>query len=306
MKIRIIFVFAFLMAINGQAQEVAKLLNTYFTSVRTGVVSALPKELTAPANAKIVLAEISIYLNDTLPQVRARAYEVSKIAASSVDDVAIREQAIKQLVEGCKDTDSGNVGLALNYLITFHQKDFSSAAKDSVRNLVKRRISYFDLLLKLTGFLQLIDLKEQIRSYTQPGNTQSVRWSAIVSLARMNDPSAIEEMMRRAKKLGVNDDVVYEIFPGLIYSRQHDAINYMVQAMESNEPNCESANAENETKIPCSYRIMELLAKAVADYPLQVDASGDIKTNDYKKALETARTWFKQKGNNYTTYTERF
>ena len=62
----------------------------------------------------------------------------------------------------------------------------------------------------------------------------------------------------------------------------------------SDQTNCHSADNDNPTSILCGYRIMEQLAPVIKDYPLTLDASGDVKTNDYKKSLELIRNWLKQ------------
>jgi hypothetical protein len=171
--------------------------------------------------------------------------------------------------------------------------------------LLARKSSHFEELLRLIGFLELTDLKESIRPYTQIGNSQATRWAAIVSLARMNDVAATEEMMRRARKLAVSDDIIYKIFPDLAYSRCPEAIAYMVEALQSDEKNCLSADAENEQAIPCGYRIMEQLAPVIDGYPLQLDGSGDLKTTDYIAALKTVREWF-AKHPNYKILRDRY
>jgi len=125
-----------------------------------------------------------------------------------------------------------------------------------------------------------------------PGNGQSIRWASLVSLARLGDASAIEEVDRRARKLPVNDDVVYSIFPDLVYTHNKQIIAYMVEVLQRDDAICMSADAERQAQIPCGYRIMEQLAPVIKGYPLQLDASDDIKTDDYVAALKTVREWF--------------
>jgi hypothetical protein len=99
-------------------------------------------------------------------------------------------------------------------------------------------------------------------------------------------------MMRRARKLPVNDDVIYSIFPDLVYTRNKEAVSYMIEVLQRDDATCMSADAERQAPIPCGYRVMEQLAPIIKGYPLALDASGDIKTNDYVAALKTVREWF--------------
>lgn len=275
-----------------QAQQTEELLKLYFTEVRSEKYPPIPKQLSIADNSKDVLEGLTLYLADSVVAVRSKAYTIASLAGNSARQSSVRELAVKKLTDGLSDKDGGNAGLALDYLKIFRKEDFTAYSKDAIRVLVSQKPAHFDELLRLAGFLDLTGLKESIRPYTQLGNPQSTRWAAIVSLARMNDASAIEEMMRRVRKLPVNDDIIYKIFPDLAYTRHPEAIAYMVEAMQSDEKNCLTADAEKEESIPCGYRIMEQLAPVVDGYPLQLDESGDIKTKDYVAALKTVREWF--------------
>jgi hypothetical protein len=287
-----IMLIAFAFPLTSQAQKASELLSLYFAEVRQGKYPAIPKQLSLSENSKNVLADVTPYLTDSVAAVRSKAYTILSLAGNSARQGTLRELAVRKLIDGLSDKDGGNASLALEYLKIFRKEDFIISSKDAIRVLVSQKPAHFDELLRLSGFLELTGLKESIRPYAQPGNPQSTRWAAIVSLVRMNDASAVEEMMRRVRKLPVNDDIIYKIFPDLAYTRHPQAIAYMVEAMQSDEKNCLTADAEKEESIPCGYRIMEQLAPAVDGYPLQLDESGDLKTKDYVAALKTVREWF--------------
>lgn len=292
-RIKLIFIFtALLCPLLSVAQTTEGLLKSYFSEVRTGNYPPIPKPLSLPENAKTTLATLKIYLNDTVVDVRSKAYTLLHVVGDNSRVPDVRQQAVTKLIEACKDKDSGNVGLALDYLTKYFQSDFTLTSRDSIRSLFKRKISHFDQLLRIVGFLSLTDLTDDILPLTKPGTSQSVRWAAIVSLSRMGNFEAANEMMRRVKKLPVNDDVIYKIFPDLAYSRNPEAINYMIEGMKSDEKNCLSADAEKEEPIACGYRIMEQLAPVIEKYPLTLDSSGDIEAKDYTVALQTVREWF--------------
>ena len=120
------------------------------------------------------------------------------------------------------------------------------------------------------------------------------RWTAQLALARLGDQEALATVLARAKQQPVNDDVVYELLPDLVYTRQKAAIDYLVTIVHSEEKNCQSADPEAEQRILCGYRVLELLAPVIQDFPLTVDASGDLAVRDYPKALEEARRWLKE------------
>jgi hypothetical protein len=94
--------------------------------------------------------------------------------------------------------------------------------------------------------------------------------------------------------LPVNDEVVYQIYPDLVYTRQKEIVALLIGQLNSDVKNCESADAERPANIPCAYRVMEMLAPAIEGYPVKLDASGDIDAKDYTEALQKVRTWFKE------------
>jgi hypothetical protein len=287
------------------SQEVEELVKLYFNEVRAGKYPAVPKQLSLAENSKNTLITLTTYLDDSSSAVRSKAYSIAHLAGGNARQEATREKAVENLLKGCKDNDSGNVGLVLEYLTNFYTEDFNTASKDSIRRLFMRKPAHFDKLIKLIGFLELKDLTEQLRTLTTSGNPRQIRWASIVSLARMNDPAAQRDMMSRVKKLPTNDDVVYELFPDLVYTRYHEAINYMVEIMHSDAKNCTSADAERDSQIPCGFRIMEQLAPAIKGYPLDLDESGDIKSKDYQASLASVRHWF-TKHTNYEILRDRY
>ncbi|WP_143785619.1 hypothetical protein [Ohtaekwangia koreensis] len=283
-----------------RSQDTKKTLTAYFTEVRAGKYQSIPKNLFQPENAKTTLSLLSPYLKDSAAVVRAKAYAIVQLAGGTVRQDNLREDAVVKLVEGIKDRDSGNAGQALGYLTGFRKEDFTTVTKDTLLALLRRKTPHYDELIRLIGFLEIKQAQNDLRVLSQQSTAlKKDRWSALLALARMDDSYAIESVMTRVKKLPVNDEVVYEIFPDLVYTRQRAVYDLLIEALNNDAKNCESANAEYDAKIPCAYRVMEMLAIAVANYPLTLDASGDINTKDYKAALTTVREWFK-KNKEYT------
>lgn len=275
----------------ASAQDAQELLRLYFNEVKAGKYPLIPNQFGLPENASKTLTGVTLYEKDTSANVRSKAYAIIRFVGTRSRVPSVRERAVEKLTQGIHDADVGNVGTALSYLTEFKKQDFYKTSLDNISASFSEKPRHFDQLIRLAGFLNLTDLKENIRTYSTPGNSRSERWSAIIALARMGDSEAIDDMMNRVKKLPVNDDVVMQIFPDLIYTRQKVALDYVVEVLNSDEKNCLSPG-EDERPIVCGYRIMEQLAPVVEGYPLEVDESGDVKTSNYKEALVTVRSWF--------------
>jgi hypothetical protein len=275
-------------------QDINKILGPYFAEIRTGKLAAVPRQLSLPENTKTVLRALPVYLADTVAKVRATAYSIAHLAGINSTQPALRQEAVARLTEACKDHNSGNVGNALGYLTSFKKEDFTAAAKDTLATLFKRKIAHYNKLIKLTGFLELKQLQSDLRAFSRQGSaSKKDRWDAMLALARMGDTYAMDDIMKRVQRLPVTDEVVYDIFPDLVYTRQRPAIDYLLVALNSDEKNCSPASADHNEKIPCAYRVMEMLAPAIESYPLERDESGDVKAKDYTAALQTIREWFK-------------
>lgn len=269
------------------AQSVENDVRLYFEGVRAGAESAMPK-----FDDTHGLDVVRPYLSDTMETVRVKARELLFALASFSIKPAIRSGAIEQLLAATGRNDLATTGVVVSMLKTFEKYDFTDSAKMHVRRLLKDEGPYLAEWMKIAGFLELKDLDHHIRPYTQPGNQQSLRWSALLSLARMGDGRASTEVLARAKKLGVNDDVVYKLFPDLLFTRDPSVINYMVDVLHQDADHCLSADVERASAIPCGYRIMELLAPVVEGFPFSPDESGDLNADDYALALRIVREWF--------------
>lgn len=173
---------------------------------------------------------------------------------------------------------------------------FSTISVDSVKVILRQSTSHLNKILLEIGETNRTEMVDPILSFLRSNNKLSaqIRWTAHLALARLGEKSALDYILQRVQKLGVDDDVVYDLFPGLVYTRQRIAINYVIEVMKRDDKNCMSADPENPEPINCAYRALEFLAPVIEDFPIKTDASGDLDVEDYAAALAEARAWFKQ------------
>jgi hypothetical protein len=103
--------------------------------------------------------------------------------------------------------------------------------------------------------------------------------------------------VQKARKAPVNSNTVGYLLPDLIYTRQKTAIDYCVELLFSDEKLCMPPNPDLSEKIPCAYRIIELLAPAIENFPIEVNPSIGLESDDYPKTLQTVREWFQANSN---------
>ncbi|MBU8891809.1 MAG: hypothetical protein KOO66_03470 [Bacteroidales bacterium] len=308
-KIAIIFLITSI-GLKGMCQD--NLVNTvteYFESVRNNVYSTTPdKQIYSPENAEELLKIVANYYSDSTSAVRLKACYLTYKSTYKSNNQKLRNRAVFNLIQALKDEDSGNVGSTIQWLTNYTVADFTDISKDSLKSILNSQSSYKDQIIKLIGFVGLYDqinfLKENLSNGTY--KTNKTIWATHLALARLGDESEIELCLALVKKQGVNDDVIYELVPNLIYTRQKLAFDYIVQLLHSNEKNCYSANPENLQKITCAYRLMEYLAPVIKNFPLEVDSMGDLVVNDYEKALTESREWFKINQSDYEIITNTY
>ena len=274
-----------------------KQIASYFQEIRKGKRLPPPFSIN-DANADKLVSSLIPYLNDSSEVVRSKDILVLKDIGINSKQLATRQKVTSHLVL-CMAANDLSRATAYSSLKKFAKEDFDKAAKDSLLNFTDRKYPHKEELIKLIGFAGKPDAIEKIRKFSTSENAVPLRWSTLLALARLGDQEAISSVLQRARKIKVNDEVVTQLFPDLVYTRQKQVIEYLVEVLMSDETNCESADNDNSTSILCGYRVMEQLAPAIKNYPLSLDASGDIKTNDYKKSLEEIRNWFKQGNGSY-------
>ena len=279
------------------AQEWQANIDTYFTNIRTGASPKLPKEANDAELADDILNSMKPYFRDSTESVKIKSYELCYYVATRSTFPAIRTKGVELLLAACTTGDAKTTGIILDMLSTLDKKDFSQMAKAEVIQFLQDKTPHLSGWIKLAGFLNLRELIPRIRPYSQPGNPQSSRWAALLSLARMDEQWATAEILVRVKRLPLNDDLVYRIFPDLVFTRQRAAIDHMIEVLHQDNKSCLTADAEREEPIPCGYRVMEQLAPVIDGFPLQTGEGGDIVTTDYQAALALVRNWFHQHKN---------
>jgi HEAT repeat protein len=301
-------ILSFLLIINSHflfAQNdvsVKKLLDEYMYTIRIKDYTSSPsKELYSEKNSKYLLTLLVDYYADTLAKVRSKAYYLTYKASYRSNIKEIKNNAVFNLVQALKDKDPGVVGNVADLLTNYYNFDFNSASKDSLRSILHVQTNYRDKIIRLIGFLNLTDQIEYLKTFLSKENSGSrkVIWATNIALARLGDDEKIDFCIEYIKNQPLNDDVIYELVPDLIYTRNKKVIDYLVEILLDETKNCHSANPENPQKIECGYRMMEYLAPVIKDFPLKIDSSGDLIADDYEEALKITRNWFKEHDSNY-------
>lgn len=299
---RAFYLFLTLIMMNSSLKAQSGLLSAYFKDIRNGKNATPSASIWESANASSVITELAPFLADSSEMVRLKSLAIAKeIGLKSTNETIRKKSTYLIAMQWNKEGMA-----AYSALKQFGKDDFDKSTRDSLILFLSKPFPLRSELLRIIGFIGGNSDFEKIRPFSTKENSPSVRWSALLSMSRLGDTEAINSVLQRARKLKVNDELVRQLLPDLVYTRQKQALDYLIEILKSDKADCESADNDNPTPILCGYRVMEQLAPAIKDYPLELDASGDIKTKDYKKSLEKVRTWFKKLNGNYTINNSTF
>jgi hypothetical protein len=276
----------------AQAME-QKRANNYFEGTR-----AFADDMVAAPDRLLEL--LPLYAQDSAALVREFTCELYALLHEKTADHQIKEVAIAYLGTALSDSVQNIRAISAAALREIPTGEFS----DKIKQLIVESFSAYGLLdeeqVLLAGYLHLTELTGILQQFkNDPAQDNGVRWNCYLALARMGDEPSLNFILATLQKRGVNDRVVYNDFPGLIYTRQRKAFDYLIKELFSDEQKCHSPNPNIAREMVCGYRIMEMLAPVIKDFPLSVTAAGTINAKNYDNALEKARKWLKQHETDY-------
>lgn len=216
--------------------------------------------------------------------------------------LGVKRESIRLYLTLAKSKSSTIAALAVKALMAYPRGIFNSSDFDSISTLITANASNYKDLVELAGYLNRDRFIPPIRAvFPNTRNfTKPEQWATYKTLARLGDKDALDYCLKRISALPVNDQVVDVLYPDLIYLHRKEAIDLIIKELFTDKPLCTSTNPNSDGKILCGYRIMELLAPVIVDFPVKLLPSGDLDCKDYRKTLKRVRGWFKKKGNAYS------
>ncbi len=244
--------------------------------------------------AKQLLITLSAYRTDSLQEVRQAAYVFTHELGLRTGSIVVKTQAVGQLMRGLQDNDPGLQQWVAGKLKQYPKSSFNQESKDLLEQAIRQQKATLAALVLVAGYLELMPIAPFMMHLLQfQSATLNVieKWNLHLALARMGEPKAIAYCVRKVEQFPVNDEVVYELLPGLAYIRQPESFAYLQEQLWNEDQNCSVADPESSGQISCAYRILELITPYIQDFPIQLSAGGDVETQDYTAALHAAKEW---------------
>ncbi|MFP4046195.1 MAG: hypothetical protein ACLFT4_00365 [Bacteroidales bacterium] len=297
----LVAIFFFAMYLSSKGQEVIKSeLDDYMHRVATEAGgSKTPEILMKNEHPEEMLNFLIDYTEDSSASVRKESYYIMHKIAKNYPEIT--KPVLVNLVKGIDDEESFMAGVIVRYLRHYKKSDFPTEAKDTLSAMLERETYNYKNVVKIAGFVEPNNaeriLKNKIRHETYPN--ASFKLVMYFALCRMGDEEGLSFCINLLEQAPVNDKFIYNVAPDFIYTRQKSIIDYFIEIVNSDEKNCTSPNPELDREISCGYRVLELLAPVIKDFPLKVDSFGELKTDNYREALKTARAWFAEHKDDY-------
>jgi hypothetical protein len=276
----------------------AQLLSETFDLVRENNYfhGTTPFQEELKSNPNGLLKEVLPYLNDSNALARAFAIDLIHETGRSNPEKKLRQNVVENLVFSCKDNDAANAGKASRYLQQYNREDFSATSKDSITAYIETSPFYKGNMALLAGYLNIGNATPTLKRMLQnPSVGDKDKWDCRLALSRMGDKQETNTCINVCRSKHANNTVIHSLVPGLVYTRQKEAFDFLVTIIESDEKNCISSNPDNFSQLPCGYRVMEYIAPMVKGFPISTyNDIRQLKTDNYKAALKTVRKWFKE------------
>jgi hypothetical protein len=278
-------------------------IKAHLDNIANGKSSSISKkDMMAYYTESGVIAILEPYLQSGNEKVQREAVRLcTRIGANHVT-TSSRQLAVRQLLAITDTAPIIIVRQIARGLQRFKPGDFDKDALNKVSGMVRKEQAHQDKWIELAGFLHLKEVLDEVK-YTYQNN-KNLHQKIGIALTRCGDESKKENLMKNIQKAKVNDEFVYGVVPLLVYTRQKETMGFLFDIILSNEKSCTPAGPDIKGNIECGYRVMEAIAPYVKGIPLELSASGDLKTDDYKKTLKDTREWIKANRSSYELITD--
>jgi hypothetical protein len=281
------------------AQESSISYDDICTTLRDGKQMSFSEISNIPSEKlEIFLKNFSSFLvEDDDAEVRLNSYRF--LYLSGLKHQEFSELVVSDLVfYGLSDANQGNRKTVCEFLDSFSAQNFSAATKNKVANYAIEGTTPFEDITLLAARLNLTDLVLHFQHLLSQENLkQSKEWTLKIALGRLGDNAAASWCLEKVKSIGMNDQVIHNLLPDLIFMHHKPSIDFLLETILSDEKKCSSPNPDSDAKINCAYRIMELVAPAIDNFPIAVDEDGELECDDYEKALNIVREWINSNRN---------
>ncbi|MCT4614441.1 MAG: hypothetical protein N4A49_06160 [Marinifilaceae bacterium] len=234
---------------------------------------------------------INNYQNDSLEIVLEAAYKLTSSYLRIKNDK--NSTILNFLISGLKSHNQKLCTIILNELNRQNTNSFDTNMFNELNNIVLNKKYFYSELILFTAKLKNERFLESLELMKSEGKLKSEKALITYHIARsrMGVNESTEFILKVVNNEDINDEFTYQLIPKLIYTKNKEIYDFIVSIIFSDERLCNSSNAERAERITCAYRALEYIAPHIKAFPIKTTKSGDLISNDYIAALDTAREW---------------
>ena len=299
-KITIITIFSLL---NIFAFGQNTILQDYFNSVASGKRKSIAKsDMQTLYSDDLIQEEMAVYLND--PTLRWDAIRLLGRIGNGHQHLEVRQKTIHQLLDIALEKDPKTMATIIDKLINFKKADFDDKALMMVDSVLYAKPTHLKDLVLLGGFLE----REKVLNELAPQykNNRKISRNIGFALSRCGNKRRILSLLASLENVPKDDAFVHQIAPMLIYVRQKETFDYLLEIIKSNEKNCQAGGDHGRRSVLCGYRVMEMVAPYIIDFPIPIDEYGDVNISNYQEDLTKVRAWMMVHFDDYELRRERY
>lgn len=276
-------------------------LNDIFNNFNTNKLYSIDAFLSS-SNEDDILKECTKRLYSANIDLRYFAYEVINKIILISDNPEVQIKATYLLCnKGLNESESSLVYVNLLRLLDLPKSYFDFRSVNIIKVKMFNKSSYFSLIVRLIGNLNITDVNSILNSRLHEKNkyTTSEIWNMRLALAKLGDSVQLNYCISKLKSLEINDDIIFSLIPDMIYLKDMVIFDYLFDEILKDKKNCTSLNPDNEISINCAFRLIELVAPYIIDFPVRVGFSGDLEIDNYPLALIKVRKWIIENKDKY-------
>lgn len=280
-----------------RGQNTDALIQEFISAYQKGSVSSVLARQILNRDEKEALMLLQKYHSDKNDRVREASWYLTAAVGRKTGDSDIRKNVLMQLIQGSGDPVPWVANKNLAQLKNFNRSMFDEQVQKALEKLYKTTTNPTAELIKIIGFSgcrSLIpDLQKRARGKEE--KNPQIQWACNLALARMDDKEAIRYCIKRIRQLPVNDETIEDAFPDLIYIRNKEAFDYLLEVAADRSSQCTSSNPDNVQAMPCTAKILEMIAPYLVGFPVHYDAG--LSTLSSEETIALVSNWMKEKYN---------
>lgn len=272
--------------------DLAKQINTLMAQLRSGqAITADRGKIAAATNYKEATEILGRYVSDTLLAVRYEALSLYSQAALRSKDKALIKKSIRYIIGNAILYNSINNQI-VNLLKRYTKQEFESDELQLMKSLLESQDNNIGNLAKVYAFAAGPTAQNDLAALlAKPTLNKGDKKDIKLALVRSGNENYAQKMNETLKQQVLNDELIYSALPDVLYTKNKEMFAWLLNGIMSDNKKCSSANNDDPAPMICAYRLIEQLAPHILNFPVSINAKGEIESKDLSKSLADVRAW---------------